>query len=50
MRKTLGKRYNDWFNIYRWAYQGQESMGYYLWKGKDGRYREKFMVCTPIIG
>ena len=37
-------------NIYRGAYKGKESMGYYLWKDKDGRYREKFMVCTPVKG
>ena len=50
MRKTLEDRYDDWFKIYRGAYKGKESMGYYLWKDKDGRYREKFMVCTPIKG
>jgi HAMP domain-containing protein len=50
VRKILGGRYDDWFNIYKGAYKGRESMGYYLWKDKDGRYREKFMVCTPIKG
>ena len=50
MRKTLKDRYDDWYNIYRGAYKGKESMGYYLWKDKDGRYREKFMVCTPVKG
>ncbi len=48
MRKPLGDRYSDWFKVYQGAYWGRESMGKYLWKDKDGQYREKFMVCTPI--
>ncbi|MGD9209793.1 MAG: HAMP domain-containing protein [Desulfobacteraceae bacterium] len=50
MRRTLGVRYDDWYNIYKGAYQGQESMGKYLWQDEDGQFREKFMVCTPIKG
>lgn len=50
LRKPLGERYDDFVKIYAGAYQGQEAMGYYLWKDTDGQYREKFMVSTPVKG
>ncbi len=50
MRKPLGEGYDRWWKIYRGAYKGKESKGYYLWKDADGHLREKFMVCTPIKG
>lgn len=50
MEKALGKEYHKWWNIYKGAYKGEESSGYYTWKDADGTLREKFMVCTPVEG
>ena len=50
MRKALGNEYHRWWRIYKGAYEGKESKGYYLWKDADGRLREKYMVCTPVEG
>lgn len=50
MRKPLGEKYNQWWNIYRGAYKGKESKGYYVWQDKDGAIRDKFMACVPVEG
>ncbi|RPH51594.1 MAG: HAMP domain-containing protein [Desulfobacteraceae bacterium] len=50
MQKALGKEYHKWWKVYKGAYNGQESMGYYTWQDADGTIREKFMVCTPVEG
>jgi nitrogen fixation/metabolism regulation signal transduction histidine kinase len=50
MRKPLGKKYNQWWSIYRGAYKGKASKGYYAWQDKDGAIRNKFMVCVPVEG
>ena len=50
MRKALGKKFYQWGKVYQGAYKGKESKGYYAWKDKDGKIRDKFMVCTPIEG
>jgi HAMP domain-containing protein len=48
LRKPLGDRYEQFTKVYTGVFNGKESQGYYLWKDKDGQFREKFMVCTPI--
>ncbi len=50
MRKAFGKGYNRWQRVYKEAYEGKESRGYYFRKDADGRLREKFMVCMPVEG
>jgi predicted Zn finger-like uncharacterized protein len=51
IRKTLGKQnFEGFWRIYTDVKGGKESKGYYTWKDKDGRFRNKFMVCTPIDG
>lgn len=50
MRKPLGKEYHRWWGVYKGAYKGKESKGYYTWEDADGRLREKYMVCTPVAG
>lgn len=51
IRKSLGKKnFNGFWSIYTAVKDGKESKGYYTWKDKDGRFRNKFMVCTPIDG
>ncbi len=51
IRKALGKKnFEGFWRIYTAVKDGKESKGYYTWKDKDGRFRNKFMVCTPIDG
>lgn len=50
MHKALGPNYIAWFNIYKGAYGGRPSSGYYLWKEKDGSVRDKYMTCVPVQG
>ena len=38
------------WKIYSGVKGGKKSRGYYTWKDKDGKMRDKFMVCTPIAG
>jgi len=54
MRKTQkdpgNKNFEGFWHIYTAVKDGKESKGYYTWKDKDGRVRNKYMVCTPIDG
>jgi predicted Zn finger-like uncharacterized protein len=49
-RKALGKSFDRFWKIYIGVREGGESRGYYSWRDKDGRIRDKFMVCTPVEG
>lgn len=50
-RKALGKKnFQGFWHIFIGVKEGKESKGYYTWKDKDGRFRNKFMVCKPIDG
>jgi predicted Zn finger-like uncharacterized protein len=50
LKKPLGKNFPGFWEIYSGARQDQESLGYYTWQDKDGRFRDKFMACTPVLG
>jgi HAMP domain-containing protein len=50
MKKALGPQYQAWLNIYKGAYNGKPSSGYYKWKDKDGSVRDKYMTCQPVPG
>jgi signal transduction histidine kinase len=50
LQKPMGKYFSAFWNIYTGVRDGSEASGYYTWKDKDGAFREKFMVCTPIEG
>ena len=50
LKKPLGKNFNGFWAIFSGARQDQEARGYYTWQDKDGRFREKFMACTPVMG
>jgi predicted Zn finger-like uncharacterized protein len=50
IKKSLGSLFPKFWNIYTGVKDGAESKGYYTWRDKDGRLRDKFMVCTPIQG
>jgi nitrogen fixation/metabolism regulation signal transduction histidine kinase/DNA-directed RNA polymerase subunit RPC12/RpoP len=50
MKKALGPKYQAWFDIYKGAYHGKSSTGYYKWQEKDGSIRDKYMTCVPVKG
>ena len=50
LRKPLGDAFPGFWRVYVGVKGGKESKGYYTWQDKDGRFREKFMVCTPVEG
>ena len=50
LKKPMGKHFEPFWKVLTGVNDGQESSGYYTWKDKDNKFREKFMVCTPIEG
>jgi len=52
LRGPLGTEFDRFFEIIKDIEKGDnvESSGYYLWKDKDGVFREKFMAITPVKG
>lgn len=50
LKKPMGKYFGPFWKIFTGVKSGRESSGYYTWKDKDGVFREKFMVCTPVEG
>ena len=50
LRKPLGKSFDGFWKVYTGVRGGKKSQGYYTWQDKDGQFRDKFMVCTPIAG
>ena len=50
LKKPLGRNFPGFWAIFSGVRGGKKSQGYYTWQDKDGKFREKFMVCTPIAG
>ena len=50
LRKVLKKSFPGFWRVYTGVKKGGESRGYYTWRDADGRFRDKFMVCTPVDG
>ncbi len=50
LKKTLKKNFAGFWKVYTGVKEGRESRGYYRWFEKDGTFRDKFMVCTPVEG
>ncbi len=50
LKKPLGRNFPGFWKIFSGVEGGQRSQGYYTWQDKDGKFREKFMVCTPVAG
>jgi len=50
LRKPLGANFPGFWKIFSGVKGGKKSQGYYTWQDKDGKFRDKFMVCTPIAG
>jgi predicted Zn finger-like uncharacterized protein len=50
LKKPLGTNFPGFWKIFTGVKGGKRSQGYYTWQDKDGKFREKFMVCTPVAG
>lgn len=50
LRKPLGANFPGFWKIFSGVKGGKKSQGYYTWQDKDGKFRDKFMVCTPVSG
>jgi predicted Zn finger-like uncharacterized protein len=46
----LGKNFPGFWKIFSGVRGGKKSQGYYTWQERDGSFRDKFMVCSPISG
>jgi predicted Zn finger-like uncharacterized protein len=50
LKKPLGRNFPGFWKVYTGVREGKKSQGYYTWQDMDGKFRDKFMVCTPIAG
>ncbi|UCE51193.1 MAG: zinc-ribbon domain-containing protein [Desulfobacterales bacterium] len=50
LKKPLGRNFPGFWKIFSGVKGGKRSQGYYTWQDKDGTFRDKFMVCTPVAG
>jgi predicted Zn finger-like uncharacterized protein len=50
LKEPLGRNFPGFWKIFSGVKGGKRSQGYYTWQDKDGKFREKFMVCTPVAG
>ena len=50
LKKPLKENFAGFWKIFIGVKGGRKSQGYYTWQDKDGTFRDKFMVCTPIAG
>jgi HAMP domain-containing protein len=50
LKKPLGRNFEGFWKIYSGVQGGKRTQGYYTWQDKDGKFRDKFMVCTPVAG
>jgi HAMP domain-containing protein len=50
LKKPLKENFAGFWKIFIGVKGGRKSQGYYAWQDKDGTFRDKFMVCTPIAG
>jgi predicted Zn finger-like uncharacterized protein len=50
LKKPMGRNFSGFWKVYIGVKGGKPSQGYYTWQDKDGKFRDKFMVCTPVAG
>jgi len=50
LKASLGRNFPGFWTIFTGVKGGKRSQGYYTWQDKDGKFRDKFMVCTPVAG
>jgi HAMP domain-containing protein len=50
LKGPMGKAFPGFWKVFAGVKDRKESRGYYTWQEKDGSFREKYMVCTPVKG
>jgi HAMP domain-containing protein len=50
LKGPLGRNFPGFWRIFSAGKDGKESSGYYTWQEKDGSFRDKYMVCSPVEG
>jgi hypothetical protein len=50
LKGPLGRNFAGFWRIFSAGRDGKESSGYYTWQEKDGSFRDKYMVCSPVKG
>jgi DNA-directed RNA polymerase subunit RPC12/RpoP len=50
LRRAQGGHFEGFWKVATGVRDGAASSGYYLWRDPDGKFREKFMVCTAVPG
>jgi predicted Zn finger-like uncharacterized protein len=50
LQKPLGRNFHGFWKVYTGVKEKKVSRGYYTWQDKDGSFRDKYMVCTPVKG
>ena len=50
LKKPMGRNFPGFWKIFSGVKGRKRAQGYYTWQDKDGKFREKFMVCTPVAG
>jgi len=50
LKGPMGSNFPGFWKVFSSGKDGRESSGYYTWQEKDGSFRDKYMVCSPIRG
>lgn len=50
LKMSLKENFAGFWKIFSGVKGGRKSQGYYTWQDQDEKFRDKFMVCTPIAG
>jgi len=50
LKARLKQNFPGFWKVFSGVQGGKRSQGYYTWQEKDGTFRDKFMVCTPVAG
>jgi HAMP domain-containing protein len=50
LKGSLGKDFDDFWDIFTAIQYKEESQGDYMWRDNDGKLRKKFMACSPVEG
>ena len=50
LKNTLGENFHGFWKTLTGVKNGKESNGYYAWRERDGRIRDKYMACVPVDG
>ncbi|UCG06445.1 MAG: HAMP domain-containing protein, partial [Desulfobacterales bacterium] len=50
LQEPMGRNFPGFWKIFSGVEGGKKAQGYYTWQDKDGTFRDKFMVCTPVAG